>query len=141
MRLGVRLFAAMLWISAVGYAMFPLPQPGAPAGFQGTMHLVVTGAVVTLSVAALGLIIYGALIKKACLFLGWSALIALIMMLCGAVGTGVLPTACFGIPERFSVFAAALFNAARCGAVSGFSVKFCKFPGKNLLVTLRHGLQ
>lgn len=40
-----------------------------------------------------------------------------------------------------AVFAAALFNAARCGAVSGFSVKFRKFPGKNLLVTLRHGLQ
>ena len=76
------------------------------------MHLVVTGALVALSVAALGLIIYGALIKKACLFLGWSALIALIMMLCGAVGTGVLPAAYFGIPERFSVFAAALFNAA-----------------------------
>ena len=112
MRLGVRLFAVMLWISAVGYAMFPLSQPGAPAGFQGTMHLVVTGAVVALSVAALGLIIYGALIKMACLFLGWSALIALIMMLCGAVGTGVLPAAYFGIPERFSVFAAALFNAA-----------------------------
>lgn len=34
------------------------------------------------------------------------------MMLCGAVGTGVLPAAYFGIPERFSVFTAALFNAA-----------------------------
>ena len=62
--------------------------------------------------AAIIMDLLSAVSPKACLFLGWSALIALIMMLCGAVGTGVLPAAYFGIPERFSVFAAALFNAA-----------------------------
>ena len=35
-----------------------------------------------------------------------------LFMLFGAVRTNLLPAAFFGIPERFSVFAAALFNAA-----------------------------
>ena len=112
MRLGVRLFSVMLWISAVGYAMFPLADPGAPADLQGYMHLAVTGAVVALSVVSLGLILSGGLVKRACPFLGWSALAALILMLLGAAGTGILPAALFGIAERFSVFAASLFNAA-----------------------------
>ena len=46
------------------------------------------------------------------------------MMLFGAVGTGAFPAAYFGIPERFSVFAAAgfvailgiaLYNGTVCG--------------------------
>lgn len=32
-------------------------------------------------------------------------------MFAGAVGTGMVPREFFGIPERFSVFAAAGFNA------------------------------
>ena len=33
------------------------------------------------------------------------------MMLLGAIGTGIVPGEYFGIPERFSVFAATGFNA------------------------------
>ncbi|MFR4008292.1 MAG: hypothetical protein ACLT0Y_02540 [Christensenellales bacterium] len=36
---------------------------------------------------------------------------ALVCMLLGALGTNILPAAYFGIPERFSVFAATGFNA------------------------------
>jgi hypothetical protein len=40
----------------------------------------------------------------------WAAA-ALTFMSAGAVGAGIIPEACFGIPERFSVFAATAFNA------------------------------
>lgn len=53
LRLGVYLFALMNWVTAVGYAMFPLTDAGTPNGFQNIMHLVVTGAVVALSILAL----------------------------------------------------------------------------------------
>lgn len=111
LRIGVILFAVMNWISAVGYAMFPLPNSGKPEGFQGTMHLVVTAAVVILSIVSLAFIIYGGLNKKTLPSLGIWAAAALGAMFLGAVGTGVLPSEYFGIPERFSVFSASGFNA------------------------------
>lgn len=111
LRLGVYLFAAMNWISAVGYAMFPLSGAGLPDGFQNMMHLVVTAAVVLLSIASLALIIVGGLRGRACRSLAIWAAAMLALMLLGAIGTGALPAAYFGIPERFSVFAATIFNA------------------------------
>jgi len=111
LRIGIILFAVMNWVSAVGYAMFPLPNSGKPEGFQGTMHLVVTAAVVILSIASLAFIIYGGLSEKTLPSLGIWAAAALGMMLLGAVGTGVLPSEYFGVPERFSVFSASGFNA------------------------------
>lgn len=112
LRFGIYLFAAMNWVSAVGYAMFPLPTSGQPEGFQGTMHLVVTGVVVLLSIVSLGLMIGGGFYKHTLVSLGISAAAALALMLLGAIGTGVVPAEYFGIPERFSVFAATGFNAA-----------------------------
>ena len=111
LRLGVYLFAAMNWISAVGYAMFPLSGAGLPEGFQNVMHLVITAAVVLLSIASLALIIAGGLRGRACRSLAIWAATMLALMLLGAIGTGALPAAYFGIPERFSVFAATIFNA------------------------------
>ena len=53
----------------------------------------------------------GGLRQKACPALGKWALAALCLMIAGAVGTGVVPRAYFGIPERFSVFASTGFTA------------------------------
>ena len=111
LRMGVYLFSIMNWISAVGYNMFPLVDAGISGRFQDIMHLIVTMAVVMLSIASLMLIVYGGLIQKECPSLGKWALAALAMMITGAVGTAVLPHNYFGIPERFSVFAAAGFTA------------------------------
>ena len=58
-RAGIGLFALMNWISAVGYAMFPLTQAGISGQLQDVMHLAVTAAVVLLSIAFLTLIAYG----------------------------------------------------------------------------------
>ena len=111
MRAGITLFALMNWISAVGYAMFPLTQAGISGQLQDVMHLAVTAAVVLLSIVSLTLIAYGGLRQRACPALGRWALAALCLMIAGAVGTGVLPRAYFGIPEQFSVFACAGFTA------------------------------
>ena len=75
------------------------------------MHLIVTAAVVLLSIASLTLIACGSLRKRTCPALGTWALIALGLMIAGAVGTAALPYAYFGIPERFSVFACSGFMA------------------------------
>ena len=91
--------------------MFPLVDAGISGGFQDIMHLIVTMAVVMLSSVSLILIVCGGLIQKECPSLGKWALAAFILMITGAVGTAVLPHDYFGIPERFSVFAASGFTA------------------------------
>lgn len=111
LRAGIYLFAVMNWVSAVGYAMFPLTSAGTPDGFQNIMHLVVTGAVVALSILSLILIIIGGYFQKQCRGLGLWAGAALLMMLLGAAGVNVLPSKYFGVAERFSTFAAVGFNA------------------------------
>ena len=53
LRTGIYLFAVMEWISAVGYRMFPLSDSGYVGTFQDVMHMVVTAAVVMLSIVSL----------------------------------------------------------------------------------------
>ena len=111
-RVGVYLFTAMNWISAIGYAAFPLVDSGKEiASFQEVMHIVVTIAVVLLSIASLVvLIVAGVKDARARGIAIWAA-IALAMMLVGAIGQGAVPAQYFGIVERFSVFAAVGFTA------------------------------
>ena len=83
-RLGIYCFAAMEWITVVGYKMFPLAQGEDMSAFQNIMHIVVTILVVLFSIISLILI---------------------------AIGTGVMPKTVFGLFERFSTFSAVMFNA------------------------------
>ena len=57
LRVGIYLFAAMEWVSAVGYRMFPLSSSGYAGAFQDKMHIAVTVLVVLLSVVSLTVII------------------------------------------------------------------------------------
>lgn len=111
LRLGIYLFALMNWVTAVGYAMFPLTDAGTPDGFQNIMHLVVTAAVVALSIMALVLMICGGYFQRQCRSLGLWAGVALLLMILGALGVNLLPSEYFGLTERFSTFAAVGFNA------------------------------
>ena len=111
LRLGIYLFALMNWVSAVGYKMFPLTESGSPDGLQNIMHLVVTGLVVLLSIISLVVIIIGGTRDKKYVSLAIWAGVALFFMMIGAIGTNVVPSRFFGVPERFSVFAATSFNA------------------------------
>ena len=111
LRLGVYLFAAMNWVSAAGYASFPLTESGYAGAFQDVMHMVVTAGVVGLSILSLVFFIIGGLRKKAYVSLGVLAAVALAIMFAGPVGIGLAPNSLFGVFERFSVFAATGFNA------------------------------
>lgn len=116
-RIGIYLNAAMNWVSCVGYGMFPLSDSGFAGGFQDIMHgFVVTPLVILLSVVSLIVIMAGGFRGKSYQSLAIWAAAALFTMLAGAVGVGavgagIIPLEYFGIPERFSVFAAAGFNA------------------------------
>ena len=112
LRTGVYLFAVMEWVSAVGYRMFPLTDSGYAGAFQDVMHMVVTAAVVLLSIVSLTLIIVAGAKSRACRSYGVCAAVALAMMLVGALGMKLVPMDYFGVVERFSVFAATGFNAA-----------------------------
>ena len=111
-RAGIYLFAAMNWVSAVGYKMFPLADVGKEiASFQEIMHIVVTALVVLLSIASLVLLIISGIRNAEVRGIGTYATIALAMMMIGSIGTAIAPPEFFGIVERFSVFAAVGFNA------------------------------
>ncbi|WP_288227618.1 DUF998 domain-containing protein [uncultured Enterococcus sp.] len=111
-RLGIYLFAAMLWVSTVGYTLFPLSESGfGGRSFQDFMHIGMTVLVVSLSIASLLLILIGGFHSKQYRTLAVWATLALLLMLAGAIGVNVVPARYFGIPERFSVLAAMGFNA------------------------------
>ena len=111
-RLGVYLFAIMNLISNVGYKMFSLSDSGKEIdSFQEVMHMVVTIAVVPLSIVSLVMIIIAGCKDKQIRGIGIWAAVALAMMFMGAIGTVAVPPEYFGIVERFSVFAAVGFNA------------------------------
>lgn len=112
LRVGIYIFTAMDWVSAVGYSLFPLSDSGYAGTFQDKMHILATVLVVGLSIASLIIIIVAGARDKQCRSYGICAGIALGMMMVGAIGTNIVPEAYFGIVERFSVFAATGFNAA-----------------------------
>lgn len=112
LRIGIYLFAIMNWISNIGYAMFPLSDSGNAGAFQDMMHIyVVTVLVVLLSIVSLIVIMIGGYRNGKYRSLAVWATIALLLMFAGAIGTNIVPREYFGIPERFSVFAATGFNA------------------------------
>ncbi|MEE3467006.1 MAG: DUF998 domain-containing protein [Eubacterium sp.] len=110
LRFGIYCFAAMEWISGIGYKLFPWVKDAPNSHPQNIGHLVVTALVVMLSIAALVLIIIGGR-KEGIKSLSIWALICLIAMMLGPIGTGLMPKAVFGIFERFSTLAATTFLA------------------------------
>lgn len=77
----------MNWISNVGYTMFPLADSGKEiAAFQETMHMVVTMAVVLLSIVSLVCLIIAGFRKGGIRGIGIWAAAALLMMMVGAIG-------------------------------------------------------
>ena len=111
-RVGIYLFTAMNWVSNVGYSMFPLSESGNAGATQDIIHIyVITVLVVLLSIASLIVMMIGGYRDKNYRSLAIWATAALLLMIMGAIGTKIVPREFFGIPERFSVFAATGFNA------------------------------
>lgn len=109
-KIGIYCFTAMEWVCNVGYELFPWVSTVPSSAPQNVMHLVVTVLVVVFSLAALILIAIGAKTKELKPLRVW-AIVCLAAMIVGAVGTGTMPKAVFGLFERFSTFSAVVFNA------------------------------
>ena len=110
LRLGVYLFSIMNFISAIGYALFPLSSAGYDGSIQSFIHVyVLTILVVVLSIISLILIAFGSFKSKYKL-LGVLAIISLVLMFIGAVGSSNVPKEIFGILERFSTYSAVIFT-------------------------------
>lgn len=110
LKTGIGSFAAMEWITVVGYKMFPWVQGVAASSFQNVMHLLVTALVVLLSIISLLLIAIGGRKERLPSLSNW-AIGCLAAMMIGALGTGIMPKSVFGLFERFSTFSAVVFNA------------------------------
>jgi len=112
LRLGIYLFSTMNYVSAIGYSLFPLSSSGYDGSAQSFVHVyIITILVVLLSIVSLILIAVGSFKgKNKHKVLGTLAIIALILMFVGAVGSGNVPKKCFGILERFSTYSAVVFT-------------------------------
>ena len=110
LRAGIGFFAAMEWVTVVGYKMFPWVQDAPAGSFQNAMHILVTALVVLFSIISLVLIAVGGRKEPIRSLSNW-ALVCFAAMMLGALGTGIMPKAVFGLFERFSTFSAVVFNA------------------------------
>lgn len=110
LRLGVYLFSIMNFISAIGYALFPLSSEGYDGSMQSFIHVyILTALVVILSIISLVLIAIGSF-KSKYKPLGILAIISLVLMFIGAVGSANVSKDIFGVVERFSTYSAVIFT-------------------------------
>lgn len=112
LKVGVYTFSIMNFISAIGYALFPLSSAGFDASVQSIIHVyIVTTLVVLLSIISLILIAFGSLKgEEKNKSLGFFAILSLVLMFIGAIGTGVIPREYFGVVERFSTYSVVVFT-------------------------------
>ena len=107
---GVSSFLIMEWVCYVGYELFPWVSGESASSFGTIMHLIVTVAVVVLSILSMVLIALSGR-KSGIPSISVWALSALLTMTIGAIGSGLMPQAVFGLFERFSTFSTVIFNA------------------------------
>ena len=109
LRLGVYLISIMNFISAIGYALFPLSSSGFDGSIQSIIHVyVLTAVVVLLSIISLILIAVGSFKgENKHKVLGVLALMSLVLMFIGAVVSQSVSKEIF---ERFSTYSAVIFT-------------------------------
>lgn len=111
-RTGVYLYTIMQWISAIGYTLFPLSQSGYAGNVTDILHMVVTVAVVLLTVLSMGLIATGCMRDQDHRKFGILTIIFLSIMTVGSIGTGFVPPAYFGVAQRLNVYAVVIYTSA-----------------------------
>ena len=110
LKVGIYLYTIMGFISSIGYALFPLSSAGYDGSIQSFIHVyILTVIVVLLSIISLITISIGSF-KSGKKLLGTLAIISLVLMFVGAVGSGNVPKEIFGVFERFSTYSAVVFN-------------------------------
>ena len=111
-KLGIYLFTIMNFISAIGYALFPLSSAGYDGSVQSFIHVyILTSLVVILSIISLIMISVGSFKNEPKnKVLGILSIISLVFMFLGAVGSENVSKEIFGIFERFSTYSAVIFT-------------------------------
>ena len=127
---GIALFSVTICTMGVGYALFPLDQPGyggEPGGSTNDIihFFVVTGLVALLGLAALSLIALSGLRKNGVRWLSIVACVATVGLLGALVGLVIwgVDVGLFGLFERIGIYGAVIFQA-----VLGLYVFFDKQP-------------
>lgn len=112
LKIGVYLFSIMNYVSAIGYALFPLSSSGYDGSIGTFIHVyILTTLVVLLSIISLVLIAIGSLKgENKHKILGFLSIISLVLMFIGAVGSANVPKEYFGAIERFSTYSAVAFT-------------------------------
>ncbi len=124
LRTGIYLFAVLSWVGNIGYTLFPLSTSGYAGTLQDIVHvLVVTAAVVFLSIASLAVIMAGGYKHRKYRSIAIFATISLCCNVIGTIGMVVVP-AYRGATERLAIF-----------PLNGFSVvlAFYVFVGFDLI--------
>ena len=106
---GAGFFCIMTIISFLGYTLFPLSESGYAGAFQDKMHIVVTIAVVLLTIIALILFMIGFFRTKKLKCLGIISLCTFLLLFIGSVLMKNLPKEYFGIAERINVYSIVVF--------------------------------
>ncbi|CCV64391.1 conserved hypothetical protein [Alteracholeplasma palmae J233] len=110
-KIGVYIWSVMNLINVIGYNLFPLEEAGnTSTSFKSTMHLIVTGIVVLLSIISLVVLIIGGYKNRMYKLITNISIITISLMIFGAIGTSLLPKSIFGLVERFSAYSAVLFT-------------------------------
>ena len=122
-RFGIYLFSIMNFVSAIGYALFPLSSAGYNGSIQSFIHVyIITTLVVMLSIISLISIAVGSLKgKEKHKLLGILSIISLLLMFIGAVGSQNVSKDIFGLIERFSTYSAVIFTGIL--GIYGFTIK------------------
>ena len=112
----------MNFISAIGYALFPLSSSGFDGSIKSIVHVyVLTALVVLLSIISLIIIAVGSLKgENKHKLLGMIAMMSLVLMFVGTVGSQNASKEIFGIFERFSTYSAVIFTGIL--GVYGFKI-------------------
>lgn len=117
LQLGTALFPLTICVMGVGYALFPLDQPGyggeAGGSFNDFVHFyVVTGLLVVLGVASLVTIALSGLRENGVKWISAVACVAILGLVLAVVGLVVwgVDVGRFGLLERIGIYGAVLFQ-------------------------------
>jgi len=115
-------FCIMNTISFFGYTFFPLSESGYANTFQDKMHMIVTVFVVLLTISSLILFFIGFISTKEHKRLGVISIIALLLLMAGAMLINVVPKEYFGAAERINIYTIIIYT----GILSLWMKKYIK---------------
>ena len=94
----------------MGYSFFPLSEAGYAGTFQDIMHIIVTIFVVILTIISLIFYGIGFFRIRQYKYLGIISIIALFLLITGAMLINILPDKYFGLAQRINVYTTIIYT-------------------------------